>query len=259
MQNFRSKVDIGTDYISSNIRIIEPDADNFKETNLQLIIKKHLVILINISDSLRNTDAVFYEAIHRYPCNEYTVEKFIYAFFDCLIQNDNRNIEDIEIGLNKIENSITNDSMYKNFNEVILRYKKKLLHLKNYYEQLIDIAEALFENENGIFLQKNLIYFRRIILKTERLCDNVNLLRENLVQLRELYQSSIDLRLNNTMKLFTVLTAVFSPLTLITGWYGMNFTHMPELTWKYGYIYVISLALSILALCIYFFRKNKLI
>ncbi len=161
--------------------------------------------------------------------------------------------------INKIESSIINESEYKNFNEEILQYKRKLLQLKNYYEQLIDIGEAFYENENDIFEKARCNYFKRFIMKSERLCSDVNLLRESIVQLRELYQSNLDLKLNTTMKLFTVITAIFSPLTLITGWYGMNFTHMPELTWRYGYVYVISLALIIVALCIYFFRKNKLI
>lgn len=129
--------------------------------------------------------------------------------------------------INKIESSIINESEYKNFNEEILQYKRKLLQLKNYYEQLIDIGEAFYENENDIFEKARCNYFKRFIMKSERLCSDVNLLRESIVQLRELYQSNLDLKLNTTMKLFTVITAIFSPLTLITGWYGMNFTHMP--------------------------------
>jgi magnesium transporter len=66
----------------------------------------------------------------------------------------------------------------------------------------------------------------------------------------------LDIRLNNIMKIFTVLSAVFLPLTLITGWYGMNFTAMPELTWRYGYLYVLILAAAVALICIGIFKRR---
>lgn len=259
VQNFRTRIDIGADYISGNIRIIEPDIRSFKESSIQFVIKKHIIVLVDISDSVRNLSENFDEAIHRFSPEECSTEKIFYAFIDSLIKSDNKSLEDIEVQISKIENSIISNNGYKNFNEENLCYKRKLLQLRNYYEQLIDISEVLCENENEIFDKDIQNYFRRFILRTERLCNDVNMLRENLVQLRELYQSTLDLRLNNTMKLFTVITAIFSPLTLITGWYGMNFRYMPELSWKYGYAYVISLALSVVITAVYIFKKKKLI
>ncbi|MPN30891.1 Cobalt/magnesium transport protein CorA [bioreactor metagenome] len=82
-------------------------------------------------------------------------------------------------------------------------------------------------------------------------------LRDYVTQIRESYQSQLDINLNNTMKLFTVLTAVFSPLTLIVGWYGMNFPTMPEYNWQYGYIYVTFISLLAIAMCLYIFKKKK--
>jgi cbb3-type cytochrome oxidase subunit 3 len=56
------------------------------------------------------------------------------------------------------------------------------------------------------------------------------------------------------MKLFTIIATIFLPLTLITGWYGMNFTSMPELTWEYGYIYVIGLFVAII---VFYYSSSK--
>ena len=63
--------------------------------------------------------------------------------------------------------------------------------------------------------------------------------------------------MNNTMKVFTIITTIFFPLTIIVGWYGMNFTHMPELTWEYGYIYVIILSVLIVAILGIIGKKKK--
>jgi magnesium transporter len=77
------------------------------------------------------------------------------------------------------------------------------------------------------------------------------------MQLGDLYQSQIDLKQNRIMTILTVVTTIFMPLTLITGWYGMNFTHMPELDSPYGYPLVIVTALVIAVASLLYFKKKK--
>lgn len=83
------------------------------------------------------------------------------------------------------------------------------------------------------------------------------MLQEYSVHVREAYHAQLEYDLNRIMKVFTVVTTIFLPLTLIVGWYGMNFTTIPEITWKYGYLYVILLSIIVAIICIIFFRKKK--
>jgi magnesium transporter len=77
------------------------------------------------------------------------------------------------------------------------------------------------------------------------------------VYLREELSAALDYNMNRTMKILTVISAIFLPLTLIVGWYGMNFRNMPELEWEYGYIGVAVLCIAVVAVCVVFFKKKK--
>ena len=85
----------------------------------------------------------------------------------------------------------------------------------------------------------------------------MELLRGSVVHLQDAYQSYIDLKTNHNMQLFTVMTTIFFPLTVIVGWYGMNFEYMPELKWRYGYIFVIVLSVVVVAILAIVGKKKK--
>ena len=100
-------------------------------------------------------------------------------------------------------------------------------------------------------------YYRFFADRMLRLLAEAEDLREYSSQIYDMYQSRINIKQNKVMQFLTVITTIFMPLTLITGWYGMNFRNMPELAWKYGYVAVIIIsALLLLAeLCI--FKRKK--
>ena len=114
----------------------------------------------------------------------------------------------------------------------------------SYYSHLLDIAEAVCENSNGIFAETNLNYVDNAAKRLARLREDTAGLKNTVEHLQDAYSSCIDSDTNHTMKVLTVLTSIFSPLTIIVGWYGMNFKYMPELAWKFGYLYVIILSIT---------------
>ena len=112
------------------------------------------------------------------------------------------------------------------------------------------------ENENGLISGRQLKRFRMLTRRVERLLDTADSLRDYVSQVREAYQSQVDINLNNLMRIFTVVTAVFSPLTLIVGWYGMNL-RMPESRWDWGYPMVILMSLAVCVATVALFKKKK--
>ena len=132
-----------------------------------------------------------------------------------------------------------------------------LLDLRVHYEQLIDLGQELEENENGFFEEDNLRYFHMFTERVIRLQSIVTSQREYVMQLRDLMQSQLDVRQNHIMTVLTVITSIFLPLTLIAGWYGMNFRYMPELEWKYSYPVVIVVCIAIVIICLLWFKRKK--
>ena len=125
------------------------------------------------------------------------------------------------------------------------------------YSQLDDVAGRLRENEAGLFSPEEERLFRLYEERVIRLREESQLLREYCLQVQTMFQAEIDLRQNRTMKILTVVTTIFLPLSLLAGWYGMNFTGMPELTWKYGYPAAIAVSVGIVILSLWICKKKK--
>ena len=84
-------------------------------------------------------------------------------------------------------------------------------------------------------------------------------LREYVLRIHELYQSKKDAKQNRILNWLTIITTLFLPLTLLTGWYGLNFTSMPEVGWEHGYLIVIAVAAMIVIAEILLIRKWKIL
>jgi len=184
------------------------------------------------------------------------LERFLYDFLEQIISPDLARLELLEQTLEKMEDEILAgdaEPVMARLNEI----RGDLLDLNLHYGQLLDLGQELEENENGFFKEENLRYFHLLTARAERLRNVVNNLREYTVQLRDLIQTRIDVKQNRIMTLLTVITTIFTPLTLLTGWYGMNFRYMPELDQPWGYPLVIAVSLAIALGCIIYFKKKK--
>jgi len=254
---FRSGVEVYDDYTFTELRISSPHKDGDKHCCVALFIKKNVFIVVDVEDPDGIIRQKFMNCVNRYPAGAVTLEKIICAFFDSLIAGDIKFIERTGFELSELEEDVVNNDTDKDFSIDILSAKKSLLIMHNYYEQLLDVTEALEENDNDIFPSDDLNYLSNMSKKITRLREDIDSLSNSAVHLQDAYQSSLDLKLNNSMKFFTVLTSIFFPLTIIVGWYGMNFDSMPEFHWKYGYLFVILLSVGLVSLFTLFAKKKK--
>lgn len=183
-------------------------------------------------------------------------ERALYLFFVALLSKDAKRLEAYETLITNAEDAALQNSR-SNYLDRIRDFRKELLRLKRYYEQLNTITDHLAANDNGLFTRDGVRHFSIIHNRIAHFCSNVMSLRDYVTQMREACQSQIDIEQNKLMKIFTVVAAIFLPLTLIVGWYGMNFRYMPELSWRYGYLGVILLSAVVCVVLIIWFKRKK--
>ena len=185
-----------------------------------------------------------------------SLERFLYDFLDQIVKDDLRLMENYETELDSMEQKIIDgdeDLPSGRLNDI----RNDIRYLRIHYDQLMDLAAELQENENGFFEIENLRYFRLFIDRAARLHDTASALRDYTMQLRDLYKAQLDIKQNRIMTVLTVVTTIFMPLTLIAGWYGMNFRVMPELNWEWSYPIVIIVSIAIVIGSLLFFKKKK--
>ena len=185
-----------------------------------------------------------------------TREHFIYNFIGQFMSRDVETLGCYESLIMDMEEKVM-DGVIEGFQNEIMPIRKELLTLRGYYDQLMDMGKELEENENGFFAKKRLKYFGIIADRADRLMGRTAHLLEYAKQVQDAYQAQVDAQQNRNMQFLTVISTIFFPLTLITGWYGMNFRNMPEL--ENGYPGVVILSLVVIAGCIFIFKKKKIL
>ena len=249
------KTEVYAKYIFGTI--LFPDKEKHWKSPYELVFyinEKSIVII----DSGSLADRIICQIVQKYQHQEIYPELFLYGFLYYFIKDDLEMLENYEKHLISLEEEV----MHGKIHDILPRlfsYRRELTKIRCYYEQMEDLSRELEENEKGYFDDERMGYIRLFGDRTGRLHDSAIQLIEYCQTLREVYQAEIDHRQNKNMQFMTVLTSIFFPLTLIAGWYGMNFTHMPEIDTKYGYVTIIIISLAVIVGEIIYFKKKKII
>jgi magnesium transporter len=181
-----------------------------------------------------------------------------YALMDAIVDNYFVVIEKIGEHVEAIEDELMKGAKVET-QHVIHNLKRETIFLRKSVWPLREIVGSLARGDSALISDSTQIFFRDVYDHTIRVIDTVETLRDMLSSLLDLYLSSLSNRMNEVMKVLTIISTIFIPITFIAGVYGMNFERMPELTyaWGYGGVWIIFLVIAV-SLLIFFKRKQWL-
>ncbi|MGI6012131.1 MAG: CorA family divalent cation transporter [Ruminococcus sp.] len=247
------KTEIFKDCILGTLRIPRKSSQKSPRLTFGFYLTKDSLTLIDDSGRLKK----HHKKMNELLTDAVSPDSCLLILLEHLSENDLFYLQRIEEKLDKMENTMSDQDSDQFFHSFI-KIRKRLSAFHAYYEQMVEIGEQM-QTDICMDLIQNSTSWKNYTRHMDRLLNYVHLLREYAMQMRELYQSLMDARQNRVMSLLTIITTVFLPLTLLTGWYGMNFAYMPELHWKYGYPAVILISVILIIIELIFFKKKKML
>ncbi|HEY4745581.1 MAG TPA: magnesium/cobalt transporter CorA [Desulfuromonadaceae bacterium] len=256
----RPKIEDYGDYLFIVLRMLKPAADNgFTSEQISIILGPDYLFTFqegldgDVFDPLR-------ERIRNAKGRIRTMgaDYLAYALMDAVVDGYFSVLEELGERIVNVEEDLAVAPDRATL-QVINGMKKEIIFLRKAVWPLREAVSFLERGESALLSDATRLYFRDVYDHTVQVIDTVETYRDLLSGMLDLYLSSISNRTNEVMKFLTVIGTIFMPLTFLVGVYGMNFKHMPELEWPYGYygLWVVMLLLS-LALVVLFRKKRWL-
>jgi magnesium transporter len=181
-----------------------------------------------------------------------------YALMDVIVDNYFGVLEEVGEAVEELEAQVTEHPETEHLQR-IREMKRAMIEMRRTVWPLREVVSVLLRGDSKRFKRTTLVFLRDLHDHVLRVVDVAETLREMIGSMLEIYLSNVSNRMNEVMKVLTVMASLFIPLTFIAGVYGMNFANMPELQWRYGYWVVWGVMLAVaIALLVYFRRRRWL-
>lgn len=223
-----------------------------KRSIVDIIIFNDRIFII---DDFNYSENIINEIFKSGEREGYSLTTFLWDFLNTIVQKDIVFLSELEKQLTLVEEKITSDNI-RTTNNRLYDIKKHLMRYCRFYTDLLFIIDGISESVIS-FNSTEEVLFSQLSRKLERLKSEGELLREYSFQIQDMYNTEISVRQNDIMKTLTIVTTIVMPLSLITGWYGMNFKNMPEINTTYGYYIVSICSIIIVVICIWICKKKK--
>jgi len=182
-----------------------------------------------------------------------------YAILDAIVDQNFILLDSLDDEITALEDSLLASEATPDMLSTIQKLKREVISIRRYVSPLRELIAEMLRSESHLISEKTHIYLKDVSDHAIRVIESIELYREILTSLLDIYVSSVNNKMNAVMKVLTVFASIFIPLTFLTGIYGMNFEYMPELKWQWAYptLWVIFITIPVLLL-IYFKKKRWL-
>ncbi len=204
-------------------------------------------VFTNIRDRIRNQNTLIRKSGADY---------LMYSLLDAIVDGYFEVLEELGDRIDKVEEVVLQKSSKETLHE-IRGIKNNLMYIHKYIWPLREVTSWLGKDSTELIRPATELYIRDVYDHIIQIIDTTETYRELLAGLIDLNLSSVSFRLNEVMKVLTIISTIFIPLTFIAGVYGMNFKYMPEIGWKYGYYATWFVMIAIAVSMIIYFKKKK--
>jgi len=249
----RPKLDYYQDYTFLVTQAISQDTMSREE--IDFFLSEHYIVTFHQKPSYEIND-VWNRLAQGESIQSWDPSHVIYLIIDKMVDNYFPPVYQIEDRLNEIDENSKGRPMDVLLDDLFYT-RHQLLSLRHTINPMRDLIYRILNSQRMTEMQGKMVYFSDIHDHLLKLTEMIEAARELTTDIRDSYISINSYQTNHVMKVLTVITTIFMPITFIAGLYGMNFQNMPELHWKYGYIAcLIVMFIVTLGLCLWFKKKG---
>lgn len=254
----RPKIDIYEDYIFVSLKMIYYD----KEENM-IVEQVSLILGSNYVLSFQETEGDVFESLRERMNNvkgrlrTLGADYLFYALIDSVVDHYYEVTETMSNKIEDMEDDLFLGITSNITTQQIQILKKELLRIRRFISPLREIINRIENSDHKLVDKKNLQYFMDVYDHIVQLSDSIDIYREMIWGLMDMYMTSISNKMNEVMKVLTIMASIFIPLTFLAGIYGMNFENIPELHYEYGYYVLLGIMVLIFFGMLYYFKRKK--
>lgn len=254
--NQPSKLDEYSNHIHIISKLLQIENDKIVEDQVSIIFSERVLLSFFDSDNtiFQNISQRIKEA--KGQVRHRKTDYLAYAILDNIVDHYFLILDNLSYSIDLLE-----DEILENPDEVILSklntFRKEVNYIRRTVIPMREVINQLYKIESELISEDNKPFIRDLSGNINQNIEMSNALKENISSLVQLYMNNVSYRMNNIIKVLTIVSTIFIPLTFIVGVYGMNFINMPELEYKNGYLFtIIGMAIITLLMILYFKRKK---
>ncbi|WKN33153.1 magnesium/cobalt transporter CorA [Porifericola rhodea] len=244
------------DYLFLTLKMLKvnPDTKLIEQEHVSFILGDHYLI------SFQETKHDVFEPVRQRleaqkgRIRRRKIDYLLYALIDVIVDNYYTITEEINDHMNALEDELIHEPKH-DVVERITHQKRQIIELRKIVYPLREALRKL-KNEEELIQHNTMRYFDDVYSHIDHVIGTMESQREVLTGFMDLYMSTISNRMNNVMKTLTIIATIFIPLTFVAGIYGMNFDHMPELHYKWGYHISLGV-MSVLGIGMYIYMRSR--
>lgn len=256
----RPKMEVFDDYLFAAMKMIQcatPDSP-IDDEQVSFVLKDGILLTFqekkgDVFEFVRNR-----LADSKRPIRQRKADYLLYALLDAVIDNYFIVMENVGERIENLESQAMTAPGNETLNALYLQ-RREMMDLRRTVYPLREVIGSFDKYADDKITAETRPFIRDLYENTIQVIETMEVFRDMSSGVLDLYMNSLSNRMNNIMKVLTIISTIFIPLSFVAGVYGMNFDNIPELHWKYGYFYVIGgMGLSVIGMLYYFRRKDWL-